>query len=349
MTRANLAALTGDNGHRLGRLTGAQLQAAVSRFNLGRLVTAAPIPGGLFGQNVHLTTDSGAWILRGCPHYDWQFPKERFFARHIASRSCLRAPWPYLIEPSREIFGWSYALMPCLPGLQLSDPAARARLTRSEETSIAQALGECLHELHKLTWAHAGTYSLQENDVVPHECSHSERVLGETDVLVAQCGRLESLADPDLRWLRTLVDRNRTALDVPYEPTFVHHDFTASNVVMSRGATAWSVSGVFDLMEAYVGDPEEDLVRSLFGYISRQPPLAGHFLHAYVSRKPLREDATRRLRLYMVRDCLLIWEFAHRFGKEWIARAPAFNVWAEPYVSRDLTAIGSSPADRDWV
>ena len=87
MTRANLAALTGDYGHRLGRLTGAQLQAAVSRFDLGRLVDAAPIPGGLFGQNVHLTTDSGAWILRGCPHYDWQLPKERFFARQIASRS----------------------------------------------------------------------------------------------------------------------------------------------------------------------------------------------------------------------------------------------------------------------
>ena len=311
------------------------------RFDLGRLVSAAPIPGGLFGQNVHLSTDSGAWILRGCPHYDWQFPKERFFARQIASRSSIPAPWPYLIEPSRETFGWSYALMPCLPGLQLSDPAVRARITPSEETSIAQALGTGLTRLHELTWAHPGAYSLQENDVVPYECSHRERVLGEIDDFVAQCGRLESLTKPDLRWLRKLVDRNRNALDVPFQPTFVHHDFTASNVVMSRGAIAWSVSGVFDLMEAYVGDPEEDLVRSLFGYISRQPQLAGEFLSAYANRRPLREDAERRLRLYMVRDCLLIWEFAHRFGKEWAARAPDFRTWAKPYVDPDLTAIAS--------
>ena len=254
MTSANLDALTGDYGHRLGRLTGAQLQAAVSRFDLGRLVDAAPIPGGLFGQNVRLTTDSGAWILRGCPHYDWQFPKERYFARQIAARSGIPAPWPYLIEPSRETFGWSYALMPCLPGLQLSDPAVRARVTSSEETSIARALGDGLSRLHEMTWAHPGTYSLEQNDVVPHECSHRERVLGEIDDLVAQCGRLESLTRPDLLWLRTLVNRNQTALDEPFESTFVHHDFTAANVV-SRGPTAWNVSGVFDLMEAYVRAP----------------------------------------------------------------------------------------------
>ena len=74
-----------------------------------------------------------------------------------------------------------------------------------------------------MTWAHPGTYSLQQNDVVPYECSHSERVLGEIDELASQCGRLESLTNPDLRWLRTLVDCNLTSLDVPFEPTFVHH------------------------------------------------------------------------------------------------------------------------------
>ena len=341
MTRANLAALTGDYGHRLGRLTEAQLQASVSRFDLGRLISAAPIPGGLFGQNVHLSTDSGAWILRGCPHYDWQLPKERFFARQIASRSRIPAPWPYLIEPSRETFGWSYALMPCLPGLQLSDPAVRTRLAPSEEMSIAQALATGLARLHELTWTHAGTYALEEDDVVPYAIGHRERVLGEIDDLVSQCGRLDSLADPDQRWLRRLLELNQTALDAPFVPTLVHHDFTEANVVMSRGRTSWSVSGVFDLMEAYVGDPEEDLVRSLFDYISRQPRLAGEFLSAYANRRPLREDAERRLRLYMVRDCLLIWEFAHRFGKEWAARAPDFRTWAKPYVDPDLTAIAS--------
>ena len=341
MTCPDRDSLTADYGHRLGRLTGAQLQAAVNQFDLGRLVSAAPIPGGQFGQNVHLETDSGRWILRGCPHYDWQFPKERYFAHQIATRSGIPAPWPYLIESSRDLFGWSYALMPCLPGLQLSDPAVRERLTPSEEVSIAQGLATGLAGLHKLAWPHAGTYALEEYDVVPYAVSHRERVLGEIDYLVSQCVRLDSLAGPDQRWLRRIVEHNGAALDVPFEPTLVHHDFTEANVVMSRGRTSWSVSGVFDLMEAYVGDPEEDLVRPLFIYVSRKPGLAADFLRAYVAHRPLRDDSARRLRLYMLRDCLLIWEFGHRFGKEQVARAPDFRTWAVPKVSRNLTAISS--------
>ena len=104
-------------------------------------------------------------------------------------------------------------------------------------------------------WLELRADALQVDDLGPNECSHRERVLGEIDDLAAQCGRLESLTKPDLRWLRTLVDRNRNALEVPFEPTFVHHDFTATNVVVSRGPAAWSVSGVFDLMEAYMRAP----------------------------------------------------------------------------------------------
>ena len=339
MPRLDLDALTGDYGHRLGRLTGAQLQAAADRFDLGRLLGAAPIPGGQFGQNVRLATESGAWILRGCPHYDWQFPRERYFARQIATRSRIRAPWPYLIEPGREIFGWSFALMPCLPGLQLSDPAVRARLTPAEETAVARALGAGLTMLHELTWTHAGAYALKADDVVPYAVGHRKRVLGEIEELETQCGRLDSLAYPDHRWLRRLVEDHQAALDVPFEPTFVHHDFTMSNVVVSKSRTEWSVSGVFDLMEAYVGDPEEDLVRQTFIYLSLQPELAALFLRAYTSHRPLREGAARRLRLYMLRDCLLIWEFGHRFSKQWVASAPGFRVWAQPYVGRGLEAL----------
>ncbi|MBI2759933.1 MAG: hypothetical protein HYX51_00705, partial [Chloroflexi bacterium] len=41
---------------RLGVLTPEQLQAALDRFNLGRLLDARPATGGLFGQNVLLTS-----------------------------------------------------------------------------------------------------------------------------------------------------------------------------------------------------------------------------------------------------------------------------------------------------
>ncbi len=76
-----------------------QFQAALERLGLGEFVRAAPVAGGLFGQNVFVTSTTGEYVLRGAPHYDWQFPAERFFARLLHEHTSAPAPWPYLIEP----------------------------------------------------------------------------------------------------------------------------------------------------------------------------------------------------------------------------------------------------------
>ena len=53
---------------RLGVLDADQLQAACDEFGLGTVTEAEPPTGGLFGQNVILTTTSeGRFVLRGQP------------------------------------------------------------------------------------------------------------------------------------------------------------------------------------------------------------------------------------------------------------------------------------------
>ncbi len=44
---------------RLGMLSTQQLQTALDRFQLGRLIHAEPVPLGNFGQNVFLTSCTG--------------------------------------------------------------------------------------------------------------------------------------------------------------------------------------------------------------------------------------------------------------------------------------------------
>src|SRR5687767_15317798 len=114
---------------RLGPITPAQFQASLHRFGLGTFVCAEAVVGGLFGQNVFVTSTSGRFVLRGVPHYDWQLPTERFFARALHERTAAPVPWPYLLDPATDIFGWSYALMPRMPGLNLSDPAVTPTLS----------------------------------------------------------------------------------------------------------------------------------------------------------------------------------------------------------------------------
>ena len=95
---------------RLGPISTEQFQAALDRFGLGEFVSAEPVTDGLFGQNVFVTSTSGEYVLRGCPHSDIQFPREQFHAQMLHERTVAPVPWPYLLEENDEIFGWSYII-----------------------------------------------------------------------------------------------------------------------------------------------------------------------------------------------------------------------------------------------
>ena len=88
---------------RLGLIEDGQFQTALERLGLGEFVRAEPVAGGLFGQNVFVTSTIGEYVLRGAPHYDWQLPAERFFARLIHERTRTPVPWPYILDPDDDI------------------------------------------------------------------------------------------------------------------------------------------------------------------------------------------------------------------------------------------------------
>ena len=93
------------HSQRLGPIDDAQFQTALTRLGLGDFVRAEPVTGGLFGQNVFVTSTQGKWVLRGVPHDDWQLPSERFFARLLHECARVPVPWPYRVDQSYDIFG----------------------------------------------------------------------------------------------------------------------------------------------------------------------------------------------------------------------------------------------------
>lgn len=329
--------LTRQYSERLGVLTAAQLQAALDRFDLGELLDATSASGGVNGQNVVLTSTSGQYILRGLPLYDWQLAKERFFAELIHERTDVPVPLPYLIEESPDLFGWSYAIMPRLPGLPLADPAVRNNLDESERLAIAGALGRTLAALHEITWPEWGEYYLATNTITPIETSFRDWTLARVEREIDDCVSLPVLTPADLLWCRELVQQNADSLDIPVQPTLVHHDYKEGNVVVQQTGDSWDVSGLFDLVECYFGDPEEDFVRCVSGYQQERSdsPLSKAFLHAYSDIKPLRPNYRERFAIYMLRDCLLIWAFGHRDGRNWFRASQSFRAFAEPHVLSD--------------
>lgn len=346
---------TREYSKRLGAISDAQLQAALDRFDLGRLNRAEPVTGGLFGQNLFLASSKGEFVFRGAPHHGWQLPTERFFCKMLHERTRIPAPWPFLIDEHTDIFGWSFAIMPKMAGLHLSNPETRRSLSFDDRRGIARALGRGLAAMHELTWPKEGRY-VPETDTVEgfvlaqelkfpfHTPARplagvgsptgAERVIALIRELTTRSqkrGANATIEDAD--WTEKVISEAQDALEIPYEPCIVMQDYQEGNVVVERTGGEWQVSGVFDLGGAYFGDGEADLCRPIASYLDRDASLAKAFLDAFLKERPTRDGFESRFPVYMLLDRLIIWEYVQRNEPEVAKRLGTLRGWAEQYTS----------------
>ena len=317
---------------RLGVLADQQFQTALARWGLGDFVRAEPVTGGLFGQNVFVTSTTGTWVLRGVPHYDWQFPAEQFVCDLLHMRTQTPVPWPYLIDPCDDIFGWSYALMPRMPGLQPADPAVAHRLAPTDRLGMAQAMAENLACMQELTWPISGGFDLTAGTITPYPGSWADWVVTDMHRWL-DLARLHSnrTSDADIQWVDALLHAARQALDEPFQPCFVMHDYKEQNATFERTGVGWRVSGIFDLMESFFGDGEIDLVRQMVQYMEEDAALAQAFVRRYLELRPARRGFRERLRIYLLWDRLVVWEYFQRPGRAtpWQPEL-TLRAWLEP-------------------
>ena len=319
---------------RLGVLTPAQLQAALDRFELGELIAAAPAPSGLFGQNVMLTASTGEYVLRGAPWPAWQLQHERCAAELIHTRTSVPAPWPYRVEEETDLFGWSYALMPRLPGICLADHAAFAELPAADREGVARAMGEALAALHQPAFDAIARFDPVRGDFTPVEIPYVASFRAWVRELLQACrAASDATSDADVAWVEALLEDAEAALAVAFVPALLHTDFKENNLVLQcDAARRWHVAGLFDLMGCCVADGERDLARFFSAHAVERPELARSFLDAYEGRRGLRPGFDERFRLYLVADRLILWEYAQR-NRVWFPSGLGFRAWAEPGVS----------------
>jgi hygromycin-B 7''-O-kinase len=343
----------------LGLISDEQFQAALDQFHLGRFIQAEPIPFGLFGQNIFVSSTKGDYVLRGRPHFWWQFPTEQFYARFLCEHAHAPAPWPYLIDPSPDIFGWSYVLMPRMPGLQLADHEVRERLSSPDRLAIARTLGENLAYIQKANWPHAGRYQAATDTVEPFELSselawpspvtsdpriaalpptrisYSQRVKACLRHYLAEVRTVNAAATTkeDIAWVENYIEEAKAVLDDTFVPCLVLEDYKRENLVVLQQGEGWRVSGIFDLMEAHFGDGEADLSRQYASYLEEDPQLAQAFLQGYTSQTTPRPGFAKRFSVYMLLDRAIIWGYAHRHEPQWLNGDQTFREWASPYLS----------------
>jgi hygromycin-B 7''-O-kinase len=320
---------------RLGTVSEDQLQAALARFQLGTLESASAVPFGLFGQNVFIDSDAGSFVLRFGAHYDWQFPTERFFCERIHERTDVPVPWPYLWEPSPDVFGypWGYVLMPRLPGIATADRHLYDQLSYPDRLEIATSLGSALRRLHRLTWTTSGAFEHTTGRVEPFAGTYLQRSRDRIGTTVENAAvHSGALTSAEHEWIEQRIEAVAAERD-EFQPVLVHEDFNTNNTCFEREDTVWRVAGLFDLMTAHIGDGLNDLPRQFSMYVEENPKLAAAYLHAYIDAGVLDAVAVERLRLYLLDERLIVWEFFHRpeFLELWQGGDESFREWFATY------------------
>jgi homoserine kinase type II len=250
------------------------LDDLVTAWQVGALRACRRPASGTIHQTWLVTTDAGAFVLRGYRYAD-RAPvvREHRIIAHARSHGVPAvAPLPLPGgETALERDGRWYALFPHAPGQQI----ARAELGIAESTAMGRALAELHRALADLPEVILAPRPLQVDRVAT--LAEIERL-----ATLAQAGR--HLHDPvALRCLsgqRAYLESLPSGMTVDlaglvFQP--IHGDYTETNLFFQNGA----VSAVIDWDQAYLAHGAWEVVRTLHLALGFEPALAGPFLAAY--------------------------------------------------------------------
>jgi Ser/Thr protein kinase RdoA (MazF antagonist) len=231
--------------------------------------------------------------------------------------------------------------MPRLPGVVLQDPDLRKSWTQGDRIAVARAMGDGLGRLQMLRFSHVGKFDPAMNAIAPATETYGAWYAAAVRDWTARCvtASEESIAT-DVGWVESIIASASPALDVALEPAFVHGDYAEGNVVAQRTGDGWRVSGVFDLQGCRAGDGEVDLARLTAAYSRHGRDVVAAFLNAYFAHRPMRDGFAERMRLYMLTDRLIFWEYGQR-NRVWFTPGMTFRAWAEEYVAYPLPGLGN--------
>lgn len=311
------------------------MQRALDVFELGTLEYVSPTSTGGFdyNQSAFLRTNVGDYVLKGAPRDPWQFPKERFFAELIATRTTLRAPWPYHYYPGSDIFDWSFVIMPRLEGVELN--ALLPTIERGPEAwkDVARVQSIALVDLQSATFDRAGDFSLTVNGIDPFPGSHAGWVANE---IVSRLAKSSSLTAADTQWVTNIVQGWSTSLEPPKQNVIVHGDFGYWNMLFARVGEGLRVTGVYDLVTATIGDNLADVAYQHTQYVGTSRTIADFFVKEYLMLRGRDEESfDERFHLYLVYERLNLRDFAYRNDTDWIDWNTPFREWMYSYYPID--------------
>lgn len=319
--------------NKLGDITNEQLQQMLNQHNLGELISAKRTDNGAMGQTMFVHSSKGDFVLKGNPLFPGQLKEEQFFVNNISKCSNISVPTSYIIDNSKSIFGWSYAIMPKLRGKHLNDREVADELINDDKEQIAEIIANTLSQLHSWSVDICGEYDSKTNSLKAFEEGYTIWLFNRIRYWLKDAEKYSEITFGDIKWVDDVLQHAKDAFDQFDTPTFVMGDFKPGNFLVLYEGQEWKISGVFDFTNAYFGDPLADLIKILTIYIDNDElHEAKYLIKVYTADTDNKEQITERLKVHMLMQRILDWGCAKAIGAvTWDENMP-FSVWAEQYM-----------------
>jgi len=292
---------------------------------------------------VFLTSTKGEYVFRGRPFYNEQFDVEKFAVENLREKTNVTTAYPYIIDNDTDIFGFKYAIMPRMSGIQtMNGGTLILDLSKDERLKIARAMATALAEMHKLTFElvkyQKDADLFTPPNMLQEYSAHAELTIGR---IANEIEDLIEIKSDDIKYINDIIMKNKDSLLIPFEPRFLMGDFKEDNVLFSNDNSEWKVCAVFDFAMSHFGDCEKDLSRICAMYIDedemdKNASLTKEFVNTYIKLNPPREKFLERLKLYMLEERKGIWWWAKTQNRAWWDKNMNFTEWLAPYLNVDF-------------
>jgi hygromycin-B 7''-O-kinase len=200
----------------------------------------------------------------------------------------------------------AYTVMTRLDGEPLS--AVARQLDAAALDAVFRRMGQLLAAIHRITRAGWGYLTTRLVDVRPTNAAYMTDQFARKLRLFGELG-----GDPALA---RAVDRHVAGHAGVFagcrRPVLCHNDFHEGNVLVSRTAGEWRVTGYVDVEGAVAADPLLDLAKTDYYALRRDEARRRAFLGGY---GPLPPDWAGRVAVYRLHHALELWNWAAATGK----------------------------------
>jgi aminoglycoside phosphotransferase (APT) family kinase protein len=304
----------------------------LDRFDIGKLIACEKTQKGVMGQTMFVRSSSGEYVLKGNPLYEGQFIEEKFFVENLFQRTKIPVPSPFLIDESDTIFGWSYSLMPRLPGSHMNNPEFQALLSKDDKRQITALLAKTLLELHSWKVEQYGEFDPVNQTLRPFNGTYKAWLYTTIKYWMEDAKKYSEITAKDTEWVENLLANSADVFDRMNSPTFVMGDYKPENILLESNSNEWVISGLFDFTNSYFGDGVADLPRLTAMFLENgEEELAREFLTVYLNNANIRDTFIERFRVHMLHQRVLDWGCAKAINNVTWDKDLSFSCWAERF------------------